>query len=395
MPFLKKCYKLGDSTKVRIFLTGRPDVVAGYLGQAHGVSYADIPIVTRSSEDVDKYIISQMDNIPMLRDTSRQGISEWRQIIMDELRDKCAGDYFKLNTSLAALAKVDLIEDIREVLTDAGKPRMDQIQAELRRLNNTRTIKEIREINEIILWVDSGKVFFSVEMMDAILSVKHRGPSFTLRSHQQPPLMRRQTTELSTEAHDHAMLTTISLLPLAQKLREKYPIFSVTDSGVVDWRNSEIRSQIPVQGYQQDIRFDGEAPSRAQVIQESEIGIIRHFLANVCPEDLYNRFEFEEFFKQKLGARLKEYIHLDPDNADLRIAFTCLVILTDKEMRRKEKLRGYAMFWLLEHLKAVDLSAADRYLKGQVGSLLVRLFTEDCGIDSLFWPIGKIFHPFP
>ncbi|KAI0433793.1 hypothetical protein F5Y09DRAFT_298217 [Xylaria sp. FL1042] len=388
VPLFQKHSKLAEQSKIRVFLTARPELVAGYLAPADGVAFADVPITKRNSQDVEKYIVSQMNNMQMLRDAGRQGISEWRQVIMNELRDKCEGDYFKLNTSLAALAKVDLIEDIREVLRDAGKPRMDQIKAELRRLNNTRTLKEIREINEIILWIDNGRRYFPIEMMDAILSVKHRRPSVTLRSDQAPPLMRRQTSSAlikSGEAEEPAALTTISLLPLAQKLREKYPIFSVTDSGVVDWRNSEIRSQIPARDGQQDATLDGESSSRSQVIQESEVNIIRHFLSNVCPEELFKRFEFDEFFNEKLGARLKEFIHLDPDNAHIRIVYTCLLILTDSGLMGHEALHHYAMYWLLEHLQAVDLSAADRTLKAQVGPLLVRLFTEDCGIDSLFW----------
>ncbi|TGJ85004.1 hypothetical protein E0Z10_g3730 [Xylaria hypoxylon] len=388
VPLLQKHYKLADKAKVRVFLTGRPDLVTGYLDQADGVTFAEVPVTRRNSQDVEKYIISQMDTMPMLRDTSRQGISEWRQVIMDELRDKCAGDYFKLNTSLAALAKVDLIEDIREVLRDAGKPRIDQIKAELRRLNNTRTLKEIREINEIILWIETGRRYFSIEAMEAILSVKHQRPSVMGQSNQPPPLTRRQTSNTlikSGNTEESASLATISLLPLAQKIREKYPIFSVTDSGVVDWRNPEIMSHIPIREGQQDIAVDGQSSSQSQVIQESEINIVRYFLGNVCSEELFKRFEFEAFFNEKLGARLKEYIHLDPDNADIRIAITCLSILTDGELRRQETLRQYAMFWFMEHLQAVDLSAADRKLKGQMGPLLVRLFTEDCGIDSLFW----------
>ncbi|KAI8955339.1 hypothetical protein F4801DRAFT_528896 [Xylaria longipes] len=392
MVLLQRYSKLADRAKVRVFLTAKPEQVTNYLSQDDGISFAEVPITKRSSQDIEKYIVSQMGTMPMLRDTSRQGISEWRQVIMDGLRDKCAGDYFKLNTSLAALAKVDLIEDIREVLKEAGKPRTDQIKAELRRLNNIRTVKEIREINEIILWINNGRRYFSVEVMDAILSVKHREPSFIHRNEQQPPpLLRRQTpsalthTSEASEAEEPTMPTTISLLPLAQKLREKYPIFSVTDSGVVDWRNSEIKSQIPTRESRLDITFDSEAPSGPQVIQESEINIVRHFLSKVCPEELYKRFEFEDFFNQKIGARLKEYIHSDPDNAHIRIVLTCLVILTNEGLRSQESLRQYATYWLLDHMQAVDLSAADREFRGKVGPLLVRLFTEDCGIDSLFW----------
>ncbi|KAI1153321.1 hypothetical protein F4825DRAFT_415644 [Nemania diffusa] len=388
VPLLQRYHEVADRAKVRIFLTGETETVTGLLGLANGVSYAEVPIAKRNSQDIEKYIISQMSNMPILRDTSRHGIPEWRQVILAELRDKCAGDYFNLNTSLDALAKVDLIEDIEEVLASAGKPRMDQIRAELHRLNTTRTIKEIQEINEIILWIENGRRWFPLEMIDAILSVKHRWPPSAPRSGQQPLSFQRQTSSVSTQpgaAEEPNVLTTISLLPLAQKVREKYPIFTITDSGVIDWRNSEIKSQIPTREGQLDRLIGHEVPARSQSIQEPEINIIRHFLNKVCPDELYERFKFEDFFNEKLGAGLKEYIHFDPDNAEIKIVITCLVILTDKKLRLRDSLRQYAMFRLLEHLQAVDLAIADRTLKGQVGPLLVRLFTEESGIDALFW----------
>lgn len=400
VPLFQKHGMLSDKSRVRFLLTGRPELISGYLGPADGVTYAEVPITRHNGQDVEKYIVAQMDTMQMLRDTSRPGISEWRQVIMNELRDKCEGDYFKLNTSLTALSKVDLTEDIREVLRDAGRPRKDQITAELRRLNNTRTLKEIREINEIILWIDKGRRYFPIEMLDAILSVKHRRRLVVPPSEPQSPTMRRQTSDTlvkASEAEEPAALTTISLLPLAHKLREKYTIFSVTDSGAVDWSNSEIKNQIPTLEVQEDATSNGSGKlsSRLQVVQEAEVNVVRHFLSTVCPDDLFKRFAFDEFFQEKLGARLKEFIHIDPDNADAKIALTCLTILTDEELRKQEALRQYAMYWVLEHLQAVDLSAADRKLKAQIGPLLVRLLTDDCGIDSLFWCFGKelVFHP--
>lgn len=393
VPLLQRLSRPTYRGQVRVFLTGRPGIITSCLSHANGVGYTSIPIMNHNSEDVEKYIVDRMDNMPMLQNTGRKGISEWREIIKTGLHDKCAGDFFKLNTSLAALSKVDLIEDIWEVLEEAGKPRVDQIKDEIRRLNDTRTVKEIREINEIILWVEGGRRFFDVDTMDAILSVKHRVVPSSRPSPDKPPTLERSTTTsslvASSRAEEPAALTRISLLPLAQKLREKYPIFAITDSGIVNWRNEDIKNHIPTRGQRYDMKFDDESPSRNQMIQESEITIIKHFLNNICPEDLYNRFEFDEFFQQKLGARLKDYIHLDPENTDIKIAYTCLVILNDGELGKGGTLRQYAMYWLLEHLQAVDLSVADRELKAQVGPLLVRLFTEDVGIDSLFWPFGK------
>ncbi|XXG96062.1 hypothetical protein Hte_002339 [Hypoxylon texense] len=396
---IEKLTSVPDSKKARLFLTTRPQLVSDWLEPADGIKFDVIPISEHNGEDVDMYITYRMDNMPILKDLSRPGISEWRDKILKTLREKCDGDYFKLNSSLKALAKVDLIEDIKEVLADADKTRTDQIDAEIRQLNNNRTIKEIQEINEIIMWIENGRRWFSVEMMEDLLSVKYRNiPIVQARTPVPGPLSRRKTgsstpgtpprepEEAEEEAEEEAATAalTISLLPFSQKLAEKYPIFSITDSSIVDWRSPEIKDRIPSKD-SGDAMFNTTA-SGPQILQESEISIVKHFLNNVCPPDLYTRFEFEKFFETKLGARQKEYICLDPENADIRIVLTCLIILTEVDLRSNDSLREYAGFWLMDHLEKVDLSAADRDLKARVGPLLVKLFTEECGIDSMFWP---------
>ncbi|KAI1387286.1 uncharacterized protein F4822DRAFT_406000 [Hypoxylon trugodes] len=385
LPLLQKLTSIPDKSP-RVFLTARSPEL---LDQTQGLKFIAIPMHPNNEDDIEKYITHRMDNMPILKDSNRSGISEWRKTILSTLQYKCRGDYFKLNTSLNALAKVDLIDDINEVLADADKTRTDQIDAEIRRLNNIRTVKEIQEINEIIRWIDVGRRWFTVDMIESLLSVKHYSSS-AAQSSRAVPLTRRKTGSEDVEsiAQESAPTsTTISLLPFSQKLAEKYPIFAVTDSGYVDWRSPEIKDQLPSKGLDQDARLN-VSTSGPRVIQESEIAIVRHFLNNVCPPDLYSRFEFEQFLDAKLGAKHRDYICLDPDNANIKIALTSLIILTEKDLRSNTVLRKYAMYWLLDHLHAVDLSAADRELKAQVGPLLVKLFTEECGIDSMFWPFN-------
>ncbi|KAI1380200.1 hypothetical protein F4677DRAFT_253529 [Hypoxylon crocopeplum] len=388
VPLIQRLNSVSDDKKTRIFLTARPQMVSDWLEQAEGIKFDVIPIAERNGDDIDKYITYRMDNMPILKDSKRPGIPEWRQRILETLRFKCSGDYFKLNTSLNALAKVDLVDDINEVLADADKTRTDQIDAEIRRLNNIRTIKEIQEINEIIMWVETGRRWFPVETIEAILSVKHWINPVTEPPPPNLTLTRRKTGSPSLESTPQEAVPaarTISLLPFSQKLEEKYPIFAITDSGFVDWRSPEIKDRIPPKRSELDAML-GAPTSGPQIIRESEISILRHFLNNVCPSELYNRFDFEQFFDTKMGAGQKEYICLDPDNASIKIVQTCLTILTEKELRDNKSLRQYAMYWLLDHMQEVDLSAADRDLKSQVGPLLVKLFTSQCGIDSLFWP---------
>ncbi|XDG05652.1 hypothetical protein ABKA04_005267 [Annulohypoxylon sp. FPYF3050] len=387
LPLLQRLTSIADNKVVRIFLTAPAQMIKELEGTG-GMKSNTIPIAEYNADDIDKYINFRMDNMPILKNDGRPGISEWRGKILETLRYKCAGDYFKLNTSLNSLAKVDLIDDIEEVLADADKTRADQIDAEIRRLNNIRTVKEIQEINEIIQWIEAGRRWLPVDMMEAFLSVKHRNSAVV-----QPPtpsLTRRKTgfTDIESTTQEATPITlTISLLPFTQKLADKYPIFTVTDSGFVDWRSSEIKDRIPVKGFERDSELS-VVTSGPKIIQESEIAIVRHFLNNVCPPELYTRLEFEQFFDMKLGAKYKDYISLDLDNANIKIALTCLIILTEEQLRKNTRLRQYAMYWLLDHLQDVDLSAADRELKAQVGPLLVKLFTDECGIDSMFWPFN-------
>ncbi|KAK6957134.1 hypothetical protein Daesc_002419 [Daldinia eschscholtzii] len=388
VPLLEKLTSKSTGKITRVFLTARPQMISEWLEKEENINFSTIPISEHNSDDIDKYIISRMDNMPILKDPSRPGISEWRDKILRTLRFKCAGDYFKLNTSLHALSKVDLIDDINEVLADADRTRVDQVDAEIRRLNNSRTVKEIQEINEIILWVETGRRWFTTNIMEDLLAVKYWTNSIAPSYGPITPLTRRKTGSPNIEsiAEEATPATlTISLLPFAQKLAEKYPIFAVKDTGFIDWRSPEIKDRIPSKSADQDAVMDISA-SGPQIIQESEIAIVQHFLNNVCPPELYQRFEFEQFFRTKLGAKHKEYICLDPDNAELKAVIVCLTILTEKELRNNHDLRQYAVNWLFDHMKDVDLSAADRELKAQVGPLLVKLFTDECGIDSLFWP---------
>ncbi|KAI0015185.1 hypothetical protein F4780DRAFT_107735 [Xylariomycetidae sp. FL0641] len=374
----------------RVFLTARPERLAQWVDPATPTNLCRIPISDRNQDDVAKYIISRMNSMPILRDEKRPGISEWRETVLAELREKCEGDYFKLNTSLNSLAKVDLVDDIREVLADAGKTRAAQIDAELGRLNTTRTVKEIQEINEIILWIDSGRRWLNIDTMEAMLSVKHKRTLTRLQAASAitSPVGAKfgpSTAEGMGNPKLSAALT-ISLLPFARKLVEKYTIFSISDSGAVDWRSSEIKDRVPIKGADRAVLLDQAHSAGPSVIQQAEINIVRHFLKNVCPGELYRRFDFERFFDAKIGAGSKDYVCLDPENAQIRIALTCLTILTDEQLRENRTIRQYSMLYLLDHLQKVDLAVADNNLKCQVGPLLVKLFTKDCGIDSMFWP---------
>lgn len=350
LKFLEKISALPPDQDMRILLTGEPRGIAQLnMGD---IAFETINISSRNRPDVEKYIQNYMDRIEALKDTTRLGVSELRRKICDTLCDKTAGDYFKTDTILKQIRGLDYVHDIDRVLEDAGKERSKHIIGEIEQLNNTRTPKEIAEINEIILWILYGRQWLTPKQMSAVLYVK------------------------SGE---------LSLLSLETKFQTKYSLFEVDSEGLVDFRSSEIADLIPER---QRSYSEGLGPDNAKKIQHSEVSIIKHFLSTVCPPDIYAKFNFDEFFDRKLSRKGEHICRDDKDTAEVKLAVTCLCILTEERDKRHERLRLYAMNNFLRHLKAADLALAEREWKLAVGPRLVKLFSDDASIDTLLWTPG-------
>ncbi|KAL2827846.1 hypothetical protein BJY01DRAFT_255572, partial [Aspergillus pseudoustus] len=333
--------------KIRILLTGRPRAFE-QISANNKVTYKTIHISERNRPDIEMYIESRMDKIEALRNKARLGVPALRKKISESLRDKTAGDYFRINTILKRINNLDYVNDIDQVLENAGRERSQQIQAEIESLNSTRNLKEIAEINEIILWILYGREWFQPRQMSAVLYTK--------------------TGELS-------------LLTLEAKLQIKYTIFEVDSDGDIDFRSYEIVELIP----------EGDQPSDEDLRQASkrvlpeEVDIVRHFLRTVCPPTLYKKFDFESVFDQKLRHTGGYIYRDDKDTAEAKLAVSCLRILTEARDERREILRPYAVNYFYQHLAAVDLSMVDRQWKRQIGPLLLKLFTDDGSTDALLW----------
>ncbi|PLB40922.1 uncharacterized protein BDW47DRAFT_134139 [Aspergillus candidus] len=351
LKFLQRVSALSAShNRVRILLTGRPRA-SEQLSKTQDILFEILPISTRNRNDVEKYTLSKMDQIEALKDTHRLGVPDLRNKICQSLCDKTRGDYFRINTILKHISTLDSVNDIDQVLDDAGKERSEQILAEIEKLNSVRTEKEIEEMNEIILWIIYGRQWFQARQVAAILYQK--------------------TGERS-------------LLPLESKLQMKYSLFEVDSDGDIDFRSDEIARLIPERQrhFVTDQTTNADADKR---IQPAEVSIIRHFLKTVCPQELYNKFDFEAFFEQKLSPKNGFICRDDKDTAELKLALTCLHILTEERDEKHEILRPYAVSYLLQHLSSVDLALVEREKKGAVGPHLLRLFTDENAVDALIW----------
>ncbi|KAL4980419.1 hypothetical protein BDW66DRAFT_166547 [Aspergillus desertorum] len=310
--------------KTRILLTGRPRAFEQITAANKDISFKTIHISERNRPDID---------------LERFGVKDLRKKIRIALRDKTSGDYFRVNTILKRISHLDYVNDIDQVLESAGRERSQQIQAEIESLNNVRNSKEIVEINEIILWILYGREWLKPRQMAAVLYVQSGELSL-----------------LTLEAND----------------------------GDVDFRSYEIVDLIP-DGDQGQASTAKEQRQATKRILPEEVDIIRHFLRTVCPPNLYDKFDFETVFEQKLHHKSGYIYRDDKATGEAKLAVTCLRILTEEREARRESIRPYAVNYFYQHLAAVDLSLIDRKYKRVAGPLLVKLFLNGASTDALLW----------
>ena len=398
IPLLQKLTtRAAVQDRVRVLITVKPSAFA-ILEKAGGIGLQKIKLGQVNLGDIDLYIKHHMDDMDMLQDSSRSGVSEMRDKILRVLRDSTGGDYRKMGVALDNISKIDEVDAINRCLEDAGNAAADQIVVDIAKLDQTCTPKEVSDINELILWTTSGFIWFTPLQMEAALSLKASGTTLPAAS------TASNTTDGPGPTSGSSQMASLS--SLGSKIRKgRYPIFQLSrddDTAVVQFKIdfSSAKQRIPVK--KRDTPDDASS-SGFREIQPVEVAIVKHYLITVCPRDVYDKFGFDDFFKEKL-VRKTNYICQDPDNADLTLALRCLKCLVEQRVEKTETLYDYAasnVYWHLffaEYEGETDkditgdgrLSLADRTLRAQVGSLLVRLFTEDYAIDSLF---GMTFAP--
>lgn len=344
LDILKKASR-SENRAIRIFLTGTPGTFQQL--ERKGFSCPTMSINDKNKDDVYKFIAARMNNLEALSDMAQPEVQKLRRKIQNELYEKTAGDYFKIDSALNKISSLDYVNDIDDVLKDAGKELTEHIRDEIRRLTEIRTPKELKEINEIILWIVFGEERMSVETMTTVLQWRSGGAS---------------------------------LRPLESKFKDKYFLFEVDSDGMVDFRSTKVLKAIPRRC---DIAPDEQ--KNDQNIQTGEVEVVQHFLDKMSPPDLLERLEIKQYLQQKVNRARVHIYQEDPDTAHTQLAAYCLELLTEKLHPRLAKLQEYAARVVMFHLHLVDLAMVDRDAKCKIGPRLVKLFTNEGCIDTLLF----------
>lgn len=156
---------------------------------------------------------------------------------------------------------------------------LQQIRKEIDALNHNCTDAEVTEVNELILWIRRYRELLTERNMAAAL---------------------------------HAASEESSLLTLADKIKEKYPLFRISNKGEVTFRAPEVEESIPNKRSTSSIQAD-EQDGPGAAVSPGEMAMVKHFLSTVCPRETYNKLDLDRFLETKRKDRRNRIYKDDPD----------------------------------------------------------------------------------
>ncbi|KAK4170921.1 hypothetical protein QBC36DRAFT_295850, partial [Triangularia setosa] len=312
--------------------------------------------------------------ISYLNDLDREGIKESRADITNTLTS-AGGDYRNIRQVLDDIAKSDEADEIKKILGKASHTVAEQVEADIAKVHQ----KDILIINELILWIISGRQWLKPNAMEAAMALG----------------LASSSTRVSSR----------SLSSLERKLNEgRYFLFQIDRNGEVNFKVGldDGKECIPKRR-KEGVGFDGHMAGgvNANVIFTTEVEMLMYYLKVVCPSKTYNKFGFDAFFNEKLEQSQKKqldpnqpkravdlsnlYVHQDPDNAELRLALRCLQCLVEQQDYAYRSLFSFPP-------ETGDISASLRppsmpqnwsqwiLSKGNIGVQILELYLKDEGV---------------
>ncbi|EEP81091.1 predicted protein [Uncinocarpus reesii 1704] len=324
---------------LRLLVTGRPRSFLE-INKTPNIAMSTIPLGERNEGDILKFVEKRLDNMEIFKNLEQSDLQELKIRIRSELIGGAQGDFFKLNYMLTEISKKRRRREIEEVLEHAAEDRQATIGREIERLRKTLGDEDIQDLNELLTWVIYAKEWPPLKTLACAMYVNNG---------------------------------EISLIPLEEQIREKYSaLVEVLEDGTVTLSSY---SSI-VEYFRSKSQEAAEEEATHSALHESEVAIVRRFLLNVCDDELFKKFGFEEFFQRKLSHK-NTPIHVDLENMHTHILLTCLKAICDKPESDVTELLEYAFYWLPDHLNDVDLALTPPKPKIAIGSQLIKLFLDE------------------
>ena len=342
--------------QIRMLVSGRSSGLE-VLEQDISETIPEIALGTRpgsddaplNQADVSSYISHHLNNMAKFQGKLSGELSAPQHRIPAELASGVKGDFFTLGYKLDEISKARNARQTEQILLRANETREDAIAREVSSLDSTLSRDEIGEVNEMLNWLLGAMDVGSVEWVD-------------------------------TDCLEGLLLlkTDTAAQDLSNHITNRYnALLGVDKDGFVTLVSDNIKDYLLSSD-----REHRQIPRPNAEIQDAEIAIVKRVINTFFGDELYRRFNFEEFFRT-IGGEQDQHIHVDESAIHPKVVQSCLIALCEKhDEEGVDSLRDCARMWFLDHLKRIDLDSESGVVLKEIGSRLCKLLMEPAFIDS-------------
>ncbi|KAI1410983.1 hypothetical protein F5Y13DRAFT_201740 [Hypoxylon sp. FL1857] len=336
---------------VRVLLSARQDM---FRNKELLPSHFNLEIDQHNEPDIQKYVENYLRSSDIFQDPEDKPL---RTKVLDTLAKQVHGNFNKAKAALENIREVvasdGLESDIDRILDESNMNEKQITQTVISQLEEKLTGDEIDELNELLIWVICGKVFFDVDDLNAALVLRSRRRG-TLRLKKK---LEGKYSNILTIRRDDAVVVTDDM------------------DDVLTTRRTKPRS------------VDDTPTFTATItITKGDLRSVQSFLWSLSQKVdslAHDTFGFEQISDQK---GVKNNIQVNEVDAHLTIVRRTFSMLASEPTKESELLGVYLVDFLPQHLKEL-LEKATGYdeltppQKQEIGEGLFSLFVSGEAVE--------------
>lgn len=263
------------------------------------------------------------------------------------------GNYEHLQSKLVQINSCDTQTAVLDVIDSIGDDWKTSIRGFLARFSDSLSAAQIEQLNEILVWVVDAKKS-SIEFLQSALYSRF-GETFMLKG----SIATTFSQLLSVDEEGQVKFKSDQFLQILREERQNYLRFSHTDSST---------------------------------LSQAEINLCSCILRNVCGQDVYNRFKFDDYFNVLAGKHRASVQIPDENNLNVVITNSLLLSLCKSREIPLDQFRAHASIWFYEHLsffvEKLDYFEPDTDILRTIGSNLSHVLYDREAIST--WMMGDM-----
>ncbi|EXA35873.1 hypothetical protein FOVG_12995 [Fusarium oxysporum f. sp. pisi HDV247] len=327
-----------DGSRIRLLVSGSGDAIK-VLG---GFESPTINIAKSNGSDIEAYIKREMRKYDIFQGNDSKDEAS-RKKINDKLLEMAGGSFFKVQSTLDRIK--DLVDsggqesELDDLLTESDWGREAISKNVVAELQEQLSPQNIKEINELLIWVVYGFEWLSVDQLEAALFLR---------------------------------FGSTPLQKLAKKLQGKYSRLFEVDGQVITVRRDLL--SLVIKDPKQLRSLDDDTPriTATITITKGDITTVQNFLWALFQKSVVEKFEFEPLAGQI--TQTKSEIRVNDSDAHLAIVMQAISFLIKKPDARTESLGRYLVWNLPIYLKELNDPERDHKVdnvaKKDIGSML-------------------------